>query len=680
MTTVAIIQARMTSTRLPGKVLLEIGDRPALAWIVDAARRIAGVDRVVVATSDGPADDAVAAWCAEAGVKCHRGSEADVLSRFALAARAERADIVMRLTADCPFLDPMVAGQVLLLLNDPGIAYASNLAPPSWPDGLDCEAFRAAHLLAADAEATRPTDREHVTPFIRNNRHRFPAANVTSPLPGLSDERWTLDTPEDLAFLRAVAERLPRRDFSHVDVLRVLAAEPGLRALNAGQERNAGAALSLSAEKLWLERSYDTSKALQARAEAVIPLGSQTFSKSRIQFPENASPLCVTHGVGGRVWDADGNEFVDMINALMPVVLGYCDPDVDAAIRDQLTRGISFSLPTILETELAERLVRLIPCAEKVRFGKNGSDATSAAIRLARAFTGRERVALCGYHGWQDWYIGSTTRDKGVPGAVKGLTHKFPYNDPDALDALLGTHKGEFAAVIMEPMNAVEPKPGYLAAVKEIAHRHGALLVFDEIITGFRYAMGGAQSLFGITPDLAAFGKSMGNGMPISAVVGRADIMAEMEEIFFSGTFGGEALSLAAAIATIDKMERENVIDILWRNGQVLADGVTDLIARHNLGEVFSLAGLAPWKLVSIADHSTAPAMAIKTLFVTEQLRGGVLMVGSHNVNYSHTPTHLGRVLSAWDRTLGVIAEALAEGDVHRRLSGKVLEPIFKVR
>jgi glutamate-1-semialdehyde 2,1-aminomutase/spore coat polysaccharide biosynthesis protein SpsF len=419
---------------------------------------------------------------------------------------------------------------------------------------------------------------------------------------------------------------------------------------------------------------------MAVRAERVIPLGSQTFSKSRITFPENAAPLYVTHGLGGRVWDIDGNEYVDMIGALMPVVLGYCDPGVDAAIRHQLTQGISFSLATPLETELAERLVRLIPCAEKVRFAKNGSDVTAAAVRLARAFTSRDRIAICGYHGWQDWYIGSTTRDKGVPVAVKNLSHKFPYNNLGALETLLGSHRGEFAAVILEPMNAEEPKPGYLDGVKALAHEHGALLIFDEIVTGFRYALGGAQSLFGVTPDLATFGKSMGNGMPIAAVVGRADIMAEMEDIFFSGTFGGETLSLASAIAVIDKMEHEPVIETLWQHGRFLADGVTGLVVKHGLEDVFSLVGLPPWKIVSIKAHKAAPMMAIKTLFVTEMLRGGVLMSGSHNVNFAHTSAQLGLVLAAWDRTLGIVADALDKGDVLNRLSGPPLEPIFKVR
>ena len=290
-------------------------------------------------------------------------------------------------------------------------------------------------------------------------------------------------------------------------------------------------------------------------------------------------------------------------SALLPNVLGYSDPDVDLAIRRQLTRGISFSLPTTLETELAERLVKHIPCADMVRFGKNGTDATSAAVRLARAATKRDRLILLGYHGWQDWYIGVTTRNLGVPASVSALSHLAPYGDLQAIEDLFAKHPGEFAAVMLEPMNTVEPAPGYLKGLKELVHRHGALLIFDEIITGFRWAIGGAQARYGVTPDLACFGKAMGNGMPISAVVGRADIMRLMEDIFYSGTFGGETLSLAAAIATIDKIEREAVIDRLWATGRRTHDtGQGTHRGRRSVRRSW-FGGAPPWAILTFKDR-----------------------------------------------------------------------------
>ncbi|HUU24574.1 MAG TPA: aminotransferase class III-fold pyridoxal phosphate-dependent enzyme, partial [Methyloceanibacter sp.] len=305
-----------------------------------------------------------------------------------------------------------------------------------------------------------------------------------------------------------------------------------------------------------MTRRFDRSGALYERALKVIPTASQTFSKAATGTVEGAAPLFLERGEGARVWDPDGNVYIDYVMGLLPVVLGYRDPDVDGAIRTQLDRGITFSLATELEAELAESLCELIPCAEMVRFGKNGSDATSAAVRLARAFTGRDKIAICGYHGWHDWYIGTTARHLGVPQAIRDLSIAFPFNDLDALEALLKAEPDRFAAVILEPEGLDAPLPGFLDAVRGLCDTYGVVLVFDEIITGFRRHLGGAQAVHGVTPDLASFGKAMANGMPISAIVGRGEIMRLMEDIFFSGTFGGEALSLAASIATIDKLRR----------------------------------------------------------------------------------------------------------------------------
>ena len=281
-----------------------------------------------------------------------------------------------------------------------------------------------------------------------------------------------------------------------------------------------------------MSERYRRSEELLERALRVIPLGSQTFSKSLTALPFGVSPYFVDRASGSRLWDIDGNEYVDFVNGLACVTLGYCDPDVDAAVRAQMQHGVTFSLPHRLETEVSELLVEMIPCAEKVRFAKNGTDATSGAIRVARAYTGRERVAVCGYHGWQDWYIGSTSRDLGVPNAVKALTHSFRYNDVDSLGSLLERHPGEFAAVMLEPMTSEFPRDGFLQRVRDAAHEHGAVLVFDETITGFRYALGGAQQELGVTPDMATFGKGIANGYPLSALVGRAQYMDLIEQVF----------------------------------------------------------------------------------------------------------------------------------------------------
>jgi glutamate-1-semialdehyde 2,1-aminomutase len=429
-----------------------------------------------------------------------------------------------------------------------------------------------------------------------------------------------------------------------------------------------------------MSERYHHSELMLERALRTIPLGSQTFSKSKTQYPLGVSPYFIAKGQGCRVWDVDGNEYVDFVSSLAAITLGHNDPDVTTAVRSQLDDGVIFSLPHPLEIEVAERLVAMVPCAEMVRFGKNGSDATAGAIRLARAFTGREHVAVCGYHGWQDWYIGSTARHRGVPQCVRDLTHSFAYNDIAALAAVMEAHPGEFAAIIIEPMNIVAPAPDYLAGVRELTHRHGALLVFDETVTGFRFANGGAQEYFGITPDLATFGKGLANGYPISAVTGRADVMKLMEEIFFSFTFGGEALSLAAAAATLDKLVREPVTATLAARGEQLRRGVIKLIEAHALSEWLSFAGHPAWTFLLINDAPGCTMWEAKTLLMQELLARGILWIGTHNLNYAHSEADIALLLEAYNQTFPILRKAIETGRPRDFLRCEPLQPLFKVR
>ena len=425
---------------------------------------------------------------------------------------------------------------------------------------------------------------------------------------------------------------------------------------------------------------YLKSEQLLERALKTIPLGSQTFSKSKTQYPHGVSPYFIQWGKGSKVRDVDGNEYIDYVNSLASITLGYGDPDVTKAVTDQLDEGVIFSLSHPIEMQVAETLCEMVPCAEKVRFGKNGSDATAGAIRLARAYAGRDRVAVCGYHGWQDWYIGSTGRSRGVPQAVRDLTHTFPYNDLPALDTLLSRYPSEFAAVMLEPMNVFAPALGYLEGLKELAHRHGALLIFDETITGFRYDNGGAQRLFGVTPDLATFGKGLANGYPVSAIAGRADVMQLMEEVFFSFTFGGEALSLAAAQATMGKLRREPVIAHLRTQGEKIMSGLSVLISKHGAGEFLEVAGHPTWSFLLIKDTPQVSMWELKTLFLQEMFQRGILTLATHNISYSHSNNDIARLLQAYDEILPMLVEGCKPAALKALLRCKPLEPLFKVR
>ena len=425
---------------------------------------------------------------------------------------------------------------------------------------------------------------------------------------------------------------------------------------------------------------YERSEKMLDRALRTIPLGTQTFSKSHTQYPRGVSPLFVERGDGSRIWDVDGNEYIDYSNSLAAVTLGYSDPDVTEAVNRQLARGVTFTLPHPAEIACAERIVDMVPCAEMVRFGKNGSDATAGAVRLARAYTGRNRIMVCGYHGWQDWYIGSTSRDRGVPRAVSDLTHPVPYNDLDAVLDLFRSHPGEFAALILEPMNLVWPRPGYLNELKELVHAEGALLVFDEVVTGFRFAPGGAQELFDVTPDLATLGKGLANGFPLSAVVGRADLMRLMEEVFFSFTMGGETLSLAAAIATMDKVREHGVPARLAKLGKLVLSGLESMIVKHELRDVVSVAGHPSWSFLVLSDFGGYSSFEIKTLFLQEMFARGILTTGSHNVTFSHSEADIAQLLEVYDEVLPLLSSAIKERRLREALGCQPLQPLFKVR
>jgi glutamate-1-semialdehyde 2,1-aminomutase len=429
-----------------------------------------------------------------------------------------------------------------------------------------------------------------------------------------------------------------------------------------------------------MSERYKRSEEMLERAEQTIPLGTQTFSKSKTQLPRGVSPFYAARAQGSKLWDIDGNEYIDFNNSLAAVTLGYGDPEVTAAVSAQLADGIIFTLPHPVEVEAAEAIVDLVPSAEMVRFGKNGSDATAGAVRLARAYTARDRVAVCGYHGWQDWYIGSTARHRGVPEATRALTSAFQYNDLASLDALFRQHPAEFAAVVLEPMNIAWPSAGFLEGVAELARRHGAVLIFDEIVTGFRLANGGAQQLFGVTPDLTALGKGLANGFPLSAVAGRAEIMRLMEEIFFSFTMGGEALSLAAAVATLRKVKSRSVPAVLAATGEHVLQGTRARIEAHGIAHFAETTGHPSWSFLIFRDLPDMPSLEIKTLFMQECFARGILTLGSHNMSYAHSTEDVARLMQVYDEVFPILRDAVDNRSMRQYLRCQPLQPLFKVR
>lgn len=421
--------------------------------------------------------------------------------------------------------------------------------------------------------------------------------------------------------------------------------------------------VTLESDRLW------------ERSQGLIPAGTQTLAKGPGQHVEGIAPKYLRRGSGARVEDVDGNEYLDMTMGVGPLVLGYGHPAVDAAIRRQLEDGITFSLMHPLEVEVAEEIRRLVPCAEMVRFSKTGADVTSAAVRLARAFTGKRKVLCCGYHGWHDWYIAVTDRARGIPEEVASLTYTIPYND------LAGVAEGiddDTACVLLEPVVFEAPAPGFLEGLRTLCTERRVLLVFDEMWTGFRLALGGAQERFGVTPDLATFSKAVANGMPLSVLAGRSDVMSLLErDVFFFTTFGGEALSLAAARATLAILEEEDVPGHLAWSGRRVREGYEAIASSLGISSWTRCVGADARTMVTF-DPSAGDPLELKSLLSQELVRRGVLWSGFHNMAFAHGNEEVSRLLGAYEEALPILREAVETGTVRRRLRGKPVEPVFR--
>jgi glutamate-1-semialdehyde 2,1-aminomutase len=435
------------------------------------------------------------------------------------------------------------------------------------------------------------------------------------------------------------------------------------------------------------EPTFARSAELQRRLSDVIPGGGHTYAKGADQFPEPFLPV-IERGSGCHVRDVDGNEFVEYGMGLRAVTLGHAYPRVIDAVRESLTLGTNFTRPAKIELECAERFLELIDGAEMVKFTKDGSTADTAALRLARAFTGRDLVAICAdqpFFSYDDWFMSTTTMDGGVPVQTLGGVLRFVYNDLQSLDQLFAAHAGRIAAVFLEPARLEEPRPGFLQGVQALCRQHGAVLVFDEMITGFRWHLGGAQKLYGVTPDLSSFGKAIANGFALSALCGKREIMRlgsrerpEDNVFLLSTTPGAETPALAAAISTMQIYRSEPVVEQLHRQGERLRQGVEQAAARHGVSRHFQPLGRACNMLFATRDRDGKPSQPLRTLFLQETIRRGVL-APSFVVSYSHTDQDIDRTIDVVDEALAIYARALSDG-AERYLLGRPSRPVFERR
>jgi glutamate-1-semialdehyde aminotransferase len=411
------------------------------------------------------------------------------------------------------------------------------------------------------------------------------------------------------------------------------------------------------------------------RAKKLMHPITQTLAKGPGQFTYGVSPVYVERGKGSKLWDVDGNEYLDYCMGIGPISLGYGYDKVDNAIKEQLEKGITFSLMHRLELEVAEKLHEIIPNAESIRITKQGADACSAAVRIARAFTKRDEVAVCGYHGWHDWYIGTTTRDAGIPEAIKDLTVMIQYNNIESVKAVMTP---DLACLILEPIIFEEPKDNFLHEVQALCQANGTMLIFDEMWTGFRLALGGAQQFFGIKPDLAVYSKACANGMPIAFLTGRDDVMSLFEsDVFYFTTFGGEALSLAATLATLEEMKEKNVPQYLATQGQKIKDGFNTLREKHGMTEYISIGGYPCRSIVNFSEKA-GDALVLKTYLQQEMIKRGILWSSFHNMCFSHSDADVQFTLDAYDDIFPTFKQLIGSNTVTSALKGQVVEAVFR--
>ena len=675
----------MGSTRLKGKSLHDICGDPLLLKVIKQVKKSNLISDLIVVTTTLKEDEPIIDLCKKNNLKFFRGSKNNVLERYFKAAEITKGEIIVRITGDCPLIAPDTIDEVIEGFLQSNCSYVSNTNPYTRSEGQDVEVFSYETLKFAAQNASEVIDLEHVTLYMKKDR-LLPKKNINHNFYKFSDLKLSVDYIEDLNFVRKVWVNLEKtftkkEYYTYKEIIMALhqTDREGKTPII-----NDGLYLSiLKSCKNQETKPLVLSKSIKLLEESnkFIPGGAQTYSKSWRPHIKGVSPIFLKAGKGSIVHDVDNNEFVDLIQGLLPNILGYANEDVNKAVSEVASKGHSFSLPHELEILLAKKLCQIIPCAEKVRFGKNGSDATAGAVRVARAFTARENVAVCGYHGWQDWFIGSTSRKAGVPKSTIDLVHSFKYNDLSDLEKVLSSRKDQFAAVILEPVNFFWPNDDYLRKVKEITHKHGALLIFDEICSGFHFGIGGAQKLFGVEPDLATFGKAMGNGWPISCIVGRSDVMQVFEDAFFSFTFAGDIASIAAALKVIEILEDGQAYENMRIAGKTICDGAKVMAEASGLANIFKLDGHHNWSVFDFLDTNGQTDHATKTLWIQELTRNGILILTTINISASMDQYCINKVLKAFAKGFNKIKKCREENiNPIDLIDGPIPIPAFKAR
>jgi glutamate-1-semialdehyde 2,1-aminomutase len=671
---VAIVQARMGSTRLPGKVLKQIVNKPMIELLLMRLSKAKEVDEIIVATSTNAQNDKLQSIVENLGYKCTRGSEDDVLNRYYKSAKSVNADIVVRITGDCPLVDSVLVDECIQSYKNSKVDYFSNTDPVTYPDGLDIEVISFKSIEKSNNETNSDFDREHVTPYIRNSAVFLKSSMRYTE--DLSNQRWTVDEPEDLVIVTNIFEHFsPNIFFDWKQVLELKRSQPGLFQANINIINNEGATMGIG-QKLY------------KRAKKIIPGGSMLLSKRPEMFLPEKWPAYFSKSKGCKVWDLDGKEYIDMsIMGIGTNTLGYGHPEVDEAVSRAIKDGNMSTFNCPEEVYLAEKLVEIHPWADMVRFARSGGEINSIAVRIARAATGRDKIAICGYHGWHDWYLSTNLNsDKnldghllpglqpnGVPRGLVGTTLPFDYNDIDQLEKIIKDNHGEIAAIKMEVSRNEGPKDGYLQKVRELATENNIVLIFDECTSGFRETLGGLHKKFNVDPDLAVFAKALGNGYAISACIGKDKFMQAAQQTFISSTFWTERIGSAAALKTIEVMSRTKSWDKITKIGENIGGLWKGLGDKYSLD--MNISGLPAVQSYSFVSDDN---IKYKTLVTQEMLKKGFLSTPLLFASVSHSEKIIKSYIEALDECFSLVRDCEDGKSVDSLLDGPVCHSGFK--
>lgn len=672
MKVVAIIQARMGSTRLPNKVMKLIGGKPMIEILLSRLSKSTEIDQIIVATSVDPRNKPLIDHVEKLGYQCFVGSESDVLDRYFQAAKASDADIVVRVTGDCPVIDPGLVDECIQRFKSCDVDYFSNVAPATYPDGLDTEVFTFDALRQSARVAKNPYEREHVTPYLLDPGNFLQGRKINDK--DLSYLRWTVDEMADFEVMTKIFDHFsPEIHFSWNEVYDLQLKNPQLFVSNQHLIRNEGASMG-TGQKLW------------KRAKHVIPGGNMLLSKRAEMFLPDQWPAYFSKAKGCKVWDLDGVEYTDMcIMGIGTNILGYGNPEVDEAVHQTVNAGNMSTLNCPEEVYLAERLVELHPWADMVRFARSGGEANAIAIRIARAAAGKDKVAICGYHGWHDWYLSANLGDEknlaghllpglepnGVPQNLRGTVFPFSYNNFQELEEIVNKH--DIGVIKMEVQRSQPPEDNFLHKVRKLATEKNIVLIFDECTSGFRQTFGGLHKMYGVEPDMAMFGKALGNGYAITAILGKRAIMEAAQSTFISSTFWTERIGPAAGLKTLEVMEKMRSWETISAMGRIISDGWQRLADKHELS-------ISRWGLPALTGYSFEhpDALKYKTLLTQEMLVKGWLTGNSVYVCTEHTLDIVNSYLNDIDPLFGIIKECQDGRDVDALLKGPVCHGGFK--